>query len=124
MTDIILESRTKPLDLPITQGTDYRLHLVIKDENNTEIDCTGWTAKSQIRTAPIAGGGRVVAEFFASFLLSENNIRSVLRLDLTKTESSKLTSKKLYWDLDLVDAQGRTETPYSGAVNVTLEYTT
>lgn len=124
MADVILESRTKTLDLPITQGTDYRLLLVVKDEDDAEIDCTGWTAKSQIRTAPVSGGGRVVAQFVTSFQLSENNIRSVLRLDLTKTESSKLNSKKLFWDLDLVDAQGRTETPYSGTVNVTLEYTT
>jgi len=121
--NITLEPQTKNLDLYITQGTDYQIFFLIKDSAGEEIDCSEWTAKSQIRDKPISKSGGIKAEFSTEFQLSENGIQSVLALTLPKAESVKLVKESFFWDLDLIDPDGKTRTPYGGLVIVTLQYT-
>jgi len=116
-------SRTEYLNLTIAQGADYRVLFLIKDDHDVEIDCTGWIAKSEIRNAPASSQGKLITTFSPTFLFSTNTVRSVLQLLLPKTETIKLKEETLYWDLDLTNTFGWTETPRTGEVKVILQYT-
>jgi len=80
-------------NITVTRGTDFAVSMTLKDGNNTAINVTNYTFKSQIRRKEGAG----LATEFTIVKTSPTN--GVIKLSLTKTQTQSLPKGKLRYDL-------------------------
>jgi hypothetical protein len=105
------------MTLTLYKGDSYQWQFILwTDETKTSpIDLSGVTAKSEIRDKP---GGVLLSSMVCTVELP-----NIIMVNLNADESSKLTTTKAAWDLQLTYADGRVATIAAGPVKVTIDVT-
>lgn len=109
-------------DLNIEQGTSFTDSLTLKDDQDTVIDLTGYTAAMQIR--PYKTSDVVLIDG-----TSENGILVItpvmgkIDIVLTAAQTELLIYTKSVYDLEVTDTQGKVTRLIEGSVFVSLQVT-
>ena len=93
---ITIDALPQPVHLDLYQGDDFFLDIVVRNDDGTDADLTGWTARSQIRETP--DSTQILCTFDIDI---EDNI---VHLHLPNTESVRLTSVCV-WDCQIVSGE-------------------
>ena len=103
-------------DLYIYQGDDFTAVVTVLNEDGSEADITGYTAKAQIR-GDVADKADVMAEL-TTFVQSP-----YVTLSLMHTETANLCGGRSVWDLELTSPEDTVVTVLAGRAFVTAEVT-
>lgn len=99
------------------QGSDYAATVRVLNEDGSDADLTGYTAKAQLRRGPADCAPEVSAEMGTTVVLP-----NIVVLSLTNAVTSTLCGR-YQWDLDLHTDLGQIVTVLAGAAIVTAEVT-
>ena len=118
------------VDLEVFQGAYWSQRLLFKDETDTPIDFTDYTARMHVRRTVDAGGDPIIA------LTTENGRITIgepdpddgvvlLEIEAAATDDLPATPSDRRWryDLELVPAGGQVERRLMGKFVVSLEVT-
>ena len=107
-------------DFDILQGTDGGIAwpIVIKDENNTEFDLTGYTVKAQIRSTT----GNLLHEF-SSLIGNASVVGNLVTLRWTHAQTSMWRWDEGKYDLEITSPTNSVIQVDKGFVNLIKEVT-
>ena len=111
-------------DLAIEQGATFKVIFQWTDANNTPINITGYSARSQIRPT-IESATVMVDATIANGKLSIVNPATdgKVQLLLSATDTAALASGTAVWDLELVAGDGTVTRLLQGSVTISPEVT-
>lgn len=97
---------------------DYALQLVLKDSSNAAINLIGSTVYAQCWDV-----GRNIK--FADFSITyTNRLTGTIELSLTDTQTTTFETDKLYYDVLVVDSNGKRNYYLEGVITMSEGYTT
>lgn len=109
-------------DLTIYQGATLGLVLTWKDENETPIDLTGYTARLQARESVDASTSFISLTTENSGIALGGNAGTIT-LNMSATDTAALTETSGMYDLELVSGGGQVTRLLQGALLVNKEVT-
>jgi len=118
-----LQAQAGKLNMVIEQGATFNPVFTYKDENDTLINLTGYTARMQIklkRTSPSTiedltdGNGKIIL----------GGAAGTITLLLTDTETAAYTFTSAVYDLELINGSGAVTRLLQGSVTLSTEVTT
>lgn len=103
-------------DIEVYQGDDWAATVTVRNEDGTDADITGYTARAQVRRAVADVDPVIVVEMSA--VVQSPEIQLSIPHDVTA-----LLSGRYVWDLQIVSAAGAVTTLLAGKVITTAEVT-
>ena len=104
-------SEITPVQYPITltKGDDWNREITVNDAAGVAFDFTGWTGKAEVRKS--ASGTSPVVITFDSTIGTPTMVLSSGKITLIADKANTNINPGPYvWDLQFVDADGRTRT--------------
>ena len=105
------------LDLIIEQGATFRRELVWKDEGNTAINLTGYTARMQIREH-LSSAVPLLELTSANGRITITAAQGKLMLELNPTLTQSLKAGVAIYDLEVEAADGKVTRILQGQVRI------
>lgn len=108
----------------LDQGSTWNLTVEYEDPNGTAINLTGYSAKLQFRTSPLA----VVADLTLTSITLNGGITIVpltgtLNLTATPTQTSLLKPQRYVYDLEITSGTNQVTRLIEGTIQVSPEVT-
>ncbi len=109
-------------DITIYQGTTYNQQLIWKDEGDTPVDLTGYTARMMARTSVDVSTPFIDLTTENSGIILGGSAGTVT-LSMDDTASSALPAVSGVYDLELIDGSGNVTRILQGNLIVSAEVT-
>lgn len=110
------------LDLEIEQGIPYKKKFLVRNEDASLPNMTGWTARMQFR--PYVSSSQVAVDASTSnSKLIIDTATSSIEINLSEADTTAFSSVKYVYDLELLDATSKPIRLLQGNVSVSQEVT-
>lgn len=109
-------------DLEIEQGIPYKKKFLVRNEDNSLPNMTGWTARMQFRPYVSSSQVAVDASTANGKLIIDTGTSSI-EINLSEADTTAFTSLKYVYDLELLDSLSKPIRLLQGSVSVSQEVT-
>lgn len=111
------------LNLIIEQGTTFYKKLILSDNNDKNIDLTGYTAKMQIRTCC---DGEIIASSLSdpvTIIIDITPLDSMIEITILDEITANFENSKVVYDLVIESSSGFVTRLLEGSVTISKEVT-
>lgn len=103
----------------INQGATWNLNVEYRDETNLPVDLTGYSAKMQLRTSPLAAVAELTLSTMPNGGITISPLTGIVYLTATAVQTAGLKPQKYSYDLDITNpVTGVVTRLIQGVVNV------
>ncbi len=109
-------------NLTIEQGIPFNIVFTVKNENGSNKDLTGYTARMQFRAYPSSTTVDLDATTANSKLLINTSL-STCAIDLTEADTTALLMNQYYYDIEMISSAGKPFRLVEGLVTLKFQVT-